>query len=175
MTDQSLRQVLAACLSERGLPQEVEDHLAESAGSDEERVELRLTVLALRQLSSAALPRSFALDELSVARYRRRRRARPLAWALRSLIAAAAVLFLVVGAGDLRQALDPPAPVPPLAATSQTQALAAEVATDSLASRGGGAVPALPTAVYRGLEVALVSVAAAAGGALWWLSRRTRA
>lgn len=174
MTDQSLRQILSAWLSEQTLPQEVEDHLAESAGASEERIELRLTVLALRQLSAPALPRSFTLDEVTVARYRRRQRAGTLTWVLRSIVASAAVLLLLVGAVDLRQSLEPPATVTPVAATVQTQALSAEVARETASRLGSGVQPAVPIAVYRGLEVALASVALAAGGALWWTSRRAR-
>jgi anti-sigma factor RsiW len=174
MTDQPLRQILSAWLSEQTLPHEVEAHLAESAGAAEERLELRLTVLALRQLPAPALPRSFTLDEVTVSRYRRRQRAGTLTWVLRAIVASAAVLLLLVGAGDLRQSLEPPAMVTPVAATVQTQALSAEVARETAPRLGAPAQPHLPTAVYRGLEVALASIAAAAGGALWWTSRRAR-
>jgi hypothetical protein len=166
--------MLSACLSDSALPREVEDHLAESAGSEQERVELRLTVLALRQLPAAALPRSFVIDEVSIHRYRRRQRSSAVTWVLRSVVASAAVLLLAVGAGDLRQSLEPSAQVTPVEFSSATHTLAAQTAHDAALLPGISAQQPIPTAVYRGLEVALASVAAAAGGALWWTSRRNR-
>jgi hypothetical protein len=175
MTDQPLRQMLSACFPVRDLPAEIEDHLAEAAGTEEERAELRLTVLALRHLPPASLPRSFIIDDVTLQRYRRGRRTGAVQWALRSVVASAAVLLVAVGVGDLRQSLEPPAPAATVVVTAQVQALAAEPATEARPLLGGPAQPQIPTSLYRGLEVALAGVAAAAGGALWWTSRRTRA
>jgi len=173
MTDSPLRQRLSACLPERDLPPEIEEHLAEMASSEETRAELRLTVLALRHLPAPTPPRSFLIDEATLRRYRRRQRLGAVEWVLRSVVAAAAVLLLAVGVGDLRQSMEPPAPVATVVVTAQAQALSVEAAGDAMPPLGGAAQ--LPPALYRGLEVALAGVAAAAGGALWWTSRRKRA
>jgi hypothetical protein len=175
MTERSLHRTLSAVVPDQPLTTEVEQHLLECAQSDEERAELRLVVHAVRQVPSHRLPRSFAIDDLMLHRYRRRQRNTVVSWSLRSVVAAAAVLFLAVGVGDIRQSME--TSVPTYAAEAAVvPAAAVNVAQPAQDLRPVADVtpaPAVPVPVFRGLEVALAGVAGAAGLALWRVSRRT--
>jgi hypothetical protein len=177
MTTPSLRELLATCVTVTELSAEVERHLAEEE-SEEERAELRLTVLALRQLPSARGPRSFQIDELALQRWRREQRARRLRRLFAVVAAVAAVLAIAMGVAELVLASQP-APVLVAGCGGQTQGECFQAPLTVSAEESstiqpllGISAPTLLPALYRVVEMGLLVVALGAGGTWWWFAHR---
>ncbi|GIW11757.1 MAG: hypothetical protein KatS3mg061_2814 [Dehalococcoidia bacterium] len=179
MTTPSLRELLATCVTVTELSAEVERHLAEE-GSEEERAELRLTILALRQLPSARVPRSFQIDELALQRRRRDQRAGRLRRLFALVAAAAVVLAIAVGVAELALASQP-APILVAGCSGKNQGSCFQATLTVSAEEGstaqpllGISAPTLSPALYRVVEAGLLVVALGAGGTWWWLAHRRR-
>ncbi|MCL6648795.1 MAG: hypothetical protein K6U89_10725 [Chloroflexi bacterium] len=179
MTTPSLRELLATCVTVTELSAEVERHLAEE-GSEEERAELRLTILALRQLPSAQVPRSFQIDELALQRRRRDQRAGRLRRLFAVVAAAAVVLAIAMGVAEFALASQP-VPVLVAGCGGQNQGSCFQAPLTVSVGEGstdqpllGISAPTLPPVLYRAVEVGLLAVALGAGGTWWWFAHRRR-